>query len=107
MQSPEPTNVIQLSNYPSKTKLKEAHAILCAKPDPRLEAARRSDETLERLIDMNNQCCLVAIDKTMAATRRAEAGGFAPAAARVGSIAERITRAVHEVGMTLPPHQRA
>jgi len=29
------------------------------------------------------------------------------AAARVGSIGERIVRAAHEVGMTLPPHLRA
>ena len=69
-------------------------------------ALRPTDETLERLIAMTNQTNLVALDKTMAAIRRSEAS-FAAAAARVGSIGERIVRAAHEVGMTLPPVQRA
>ena len=64
-----------------------------------------TDETLERLVAMTNQTNLVALDKTLAAIRRANAG-YAAAAARVGSIGERIVRAAHEVGMTLPPHQR-
>ena len=64
-----------------------------------------ADETLERLVAMTNQTNLVALDKTLAAIRRAPAS-FAASAARVGSIGERIVRAVHEVGMTLPPHQR-
>ena len=64
-----------------------------------------ADETLERLVAMTNQTNLVALDKTLAAIHRAPAS-FAAAAARVGSIGERIVRAVHEVGMTLPPHQR-
>lgn len=65
-----------------------------------------ADETLERLVAMTNQTNLVALDKTIAAIRRAPSS-YAAAAARVGSIGERIVRAVHEVGMTLPPHQRA
>ncbi len=65
-----------------------------------------ADETLERLVAMTNQTNLVALDKTMAAIRRSTAS-YAAAAARVGSIGERILRAVHEVGMTLPPHQRS
>ena len=69
-------------------------------------APRPTDETLERLVAMTNQTNLVALDKTMSAIRRAETS-FAAAAARVGSIGERIVRAAHEVGMTLPPHQRA
>ena len=69
-------------------------------------APSSTDETLERLIAMTNQTNLVALDKTMAAIRRANAG-YAAAAARVGSIGERIVRAAHEVGMTLPPHLRA
>ncbi|NTU76459.1 MAG: hypothetical protein HGA90_01345 [Alphaproteobacteria bacterium] len=65
-----------------------------------------ADETLERLVTMTNQTNLVALDKTLAALRRSSAS-YAAAAARVGSIGERIVRAVHEVGMTLPPCQRA
>lgn len=64
------------------------------------------DDTLERLVAMTNQTNLVALDKTLSALKRSE-HGYAAAAARVGSIGERIVRAAHEVGMTLPPHQRA
>ncbi len=69
-------------------------------------APSSTDETLERLVAMTNQTNLVALDKTMAAIRRSSAS-YAAAAARVGSIGERIVRAAHEVGMTLPAHQRA
>jgi hypothetical protein len=65
-----------------------------------------ADETLERLVTMTNQTNLVALDKTLAAIRRASIS-YAASAARVGSIGERIVRAVHEVGMTLPPELRA
>ena len=68
-------------------------------------AAGSADETLERLIAMTNQTNLVALDKTISAIRRAS-GSYA-AAARVGSIGERIVRAAQEVGMTLPAEMRA
>jgi len=69
-------------------------------------ATLSTDETLERLVAMTNQTNLVALDKTMAAIRRASTS-YAAAAARTGSIGERICRAAHEVGMTLPAHLRA
>lgn len=69
-------------------------------------ATGSADETLERLVAMTNQTNLVALDKTLSALRRSSSS-YAAAAARVGSIGERIVRAVHEVGLTLPPHQRA
>ncbi|NBX73967.1 MAG: hypothetical protein EBZ69_06640 [Alphaproteobacteria bacterium] len=70
-----------------------------------LRSVPTADETLDRLIAMTNQTNLVALDKTMAAIRRSNTG-YAAAAARVGSIGERIVRAAHEVGLTLPPEQR-
>lgn len=70
-------------------------------------APTSTDETLERLVAMTNQTNLVALDKTIAAIRRSASSSYAAAAARVGSIGERIVRAAQEVGMTLPPHQRA
>jgi hypothetical protein len=61
-----------------------------------------TEETLDRLVAMTNQTNLVALDKTLSAIRRTQ-GNYAAAAARVGSIGERILRAAQEVGMTLPP----
>ncbi len=69
-------------------------------------AVKGGDETLERLVAMTAQTNLVALDKTLAAIRRAPQSSFSAAAARVGSIGERIIRAAHEVGMTLPSRQR-
>ncbi len=65
------------------------------------QLASSADETLERLVAMTNQTTLVALDKTMSAIKRSPTS-YAVAATRVGSIGERIVRAVHEVGLTLP-----
>lgn len=70
-------------------------------------AQNSGDETLERLVAMTAQTNLVALDKTLASIRRAPGSSYSAAAARIGSIGERIVRAAHEVGMTLPAHQRA
>ncbi|MBI3418811.1 MAG: hypothetical protein HY053_01580 [Proteobacteria bacterium] len=59
------------------------------------------EDTLERLVAMTNQTNLVALDKTIAAIRRSPLTTYAAAAARCGSIGERIVRAAHEVGATL------
>lgn len=69
-------------------------------------ALNPTDETLERLVAMTNQTNLVALDKTIAAIRRSQVS-YAAAAARTGSIGERIVRAAYEVGMTLPETIRA
>lgn len=64
-------------------------------------ASQNVDDTLERLVVMTNQTNLVALDKTLAAIRRSPATTYSAAAARVGSIGERIVRAATEVGATL------
>jgi hypothetical protein len=64
------------------------------------------DETLVRLIDMTNQTCIVALDKTMSAVRRAPRR-YAVEASYVSTVAERMVRAAFDVGMTLPLEQRA
>lgn len=61
------------------------------------------DDTLQRLVDMTNQTCLVALDKTLAAIKNAKiTGGYAVASQRANSIAERMIRASQEVKMILP-----
>ena len=64
------------------------------------------DETLDRLVSITTQTNLVALDKVIAAIRQQQIS-YAAAAARCGSIGERVIRAAREVGMTLPPEQRA
>jgi hypothetical protein len=66
-----------------------------------------ADDTLERLVAMTNQTNLVALDKTIAAIKRSPLTTYAAAAARCGSIGERIVRAAHEVGATLQDSPRA
>jgi hypothetical protein len=63
-------------------------------------------EAVERLIAATNRTNLVALDKTLAAISYAP-GNYAAAASRVSNISERIVRAVHEMGMLLPPNLRA
>lgn len=63
------------------------------------------DETFERLVAMTIQTNLVALDKTMTALDKAPVS-YAVAATRVGSIGERMNRAVHEVGLTLSPRSQ-
>ena len=63
----------------------------------------QADETLERLVSMTYQTNLVALDKVLQAIKRfGGESGYAVAAIRVGSVGERIVRAVHEIGTTLP-----
>ena len=69
--------------------------------DTELTFASGADDTLERLVAMTNQTNLVALDKTIAAIRRSPVTTYAAAAARCGSIGERIVRAATEVGATL------
>lgn len=65
-----------------------------------------SDEILRRLISMTNQTNLVALDKTLSAIF-SDVRSRENKWRRVGDIADRIVRAAHEIGMTLPLNQRA
>lgn len=58
----------------------------------------QSADVLDRLVKMTAQTCLVALDKTIAAVRRSHSS-YAAASARCGSIAERMVRASHEIGI--------
>ena len=69
--------------------------------------APTADETLDRLIAMTNQTCLVALDKTLYACAELQYKSYRIACDRCWNIAERITRCIHELGMTLPARQRA
>lgn len=60
----------------------------------------------EKLVRMITKTCLISLDKTLRAIRNSRQS-YAAAGVRVGSIAERITRASYEVGMTLPLEKRA
>jgi len=70
-------------------------------------ALHSGDETLERLVAMTAQTNQVALDKTLSAIRRSQSAGYAPAAARLASILERIMRAAYEVGQTIPARRIA
>jgi len=65
-----------------------------------------ADETLERLIAMTNQTNLVALNKSLACIKQQHTS-YVVAAERLSNLGSRMLCAVHEVGMTLPPHQRA
>lgn len=80
--------------------------IISLKRPMHVQPTVNKDETLERLISMTNMTNLAALDKTIAAIKRSPAS-YAAAAARTGGYGERMVRAVHEVGMCLPPNQRA
>lgn len=60
------------------------------------------DESLGRLVAMTSQTNLVALDKTLAAIRNAPSS-YAAAAAKAGSIGERILCAVYEINLILNP----
>lgn len=63
--------------------------------------------TLDKLVTMVTETCLVALDKTNAAVRRSgKYESYAKSAVRVGSIAEKLVRAAKEVRMTLPVDKR-
>lgn len=59
------------------------------------------DETIERLVSMNSQTCLVALDKTIVAIRRSPASYLA-ATERISAIGERMVKAANVIFQSLP-----
>jgi hypothetical protein len=68
----------------------------------------QSIDILERLVNVTTTTNLIALDRTMLCIERAShPKELSYAAARAADLSERITRACFEIGMCLPPHQRA
>lgn len=99
IQLSEKSNVIQFPNCKgpavAKVKLTEINKV-----DP-------ADDTLDKLVNMTNQTCLVSLDRTLMAVKRGNQKGFHTEAARVGSIAEAMVRAVVAVRECVTTNQRS
>jgi hypothetical protein len=65
----------------------------------------KEKDIYERLVSMTWQTNVIALEKTLNAIN--SRSSLAVKAKAVGSIAEKIVRATHEVGMCLPEDQRA
>lgn len=68
--------------------------------------ALKKKEVLDRLVMMANRACIVAINKTMSAIY-APNSCYSAQACKVGSISDKMVRAMHEVGLALPVSLRA
>lgn len=65
-----------------------------------------TDESLERLVAMCNQTCLLVLDKALAAISRSSMS-YDGSARRLHDIGYSMGRAVREVGSNLPENNRA
>lgn len=65
-----------------------------------MKVACLSEEIIDRLVCMTVQTNLVSLEKALCAIGRAP-NSYLEASVRVGSIAERLLNAVHQIGKTL------
>ena len=66
---------------------------------------QQDTETLQQLISMTLQTNLVAIDKVLAAARRASSTTYIAACARCDSVGERMKRVANEIKETLDAYE--